>query len=142
MAKGRKTGGRQKGTANKKTRELADKAAAQGITPLEYMLGILRAKRSTDELKRWAAEKAAPYIHPRLQSTTVTGDFNHHNHTSELSDADLERIAATGKKPKGKAKLAAVVPINGASRTASNEQPVAASPPAVGEVGAEPTSAA
>jgi hypothetical protein len=98
---GTKTGGRVKGTANKKTREIADKAAAEGITPLEYMLEIMRKPmppeiedklKNSDEplnveilagLVNWhslrfeAAKFAAPYMHPRLSATTVSGELEH-----------------------------------------------------------------
>lgn len=70
---GKKTGGRTKGTANKKTRAIADAAAANGITPLEYMLMVLRDETQPAERRDWAAEKAAPYIHPKLQTSTIKG---------------------------------------------------------------------
>jgi hypothetical protein len=95
MALGKKTGGRKLGSANKRTRDIADKAAESGTTPLEYMLTVMRSpimpelkealdKGQLDEniitrLSGWhkmryeAAKDAAPYIHPRLQSTTVKG---------------------------------------------------------------------
>jgi hypothetical protein len=38
-----KTGGRQKGVANKRTREIADAAVREGLT-LEYMLAVLRRR--------------------------------------------------------------------------------------------------
>lgn len=83
--------GRKKGGATKKTRDIADKLAdSDEITPLEYMLGVLRetpeklkAKFDAGDInseefivelqamqkrKDNAAEKAAPYIHPRLSS--------------------------------------------------------------------------
>ncbi len=78
---GERRGGRTKGTANKKTREIADKAAQSGVTPLEVMIEAMRHhyELSQDEnlkgdksenLKAAAAmaEKAAPYIHPRLSA--------------------------------------------------------------------------
>jgi hypothetical protein len=37
-----------------------------GITPLEYMLGILRDEESTKGEKMDAAKAAAPYVHARL----------------------------------------------------------------------------
>jgi hypothetical protein len=48
MARGRKTGGRQKGARNRATEEARDAAAANGIMPLDYMLGVMRdpARRS------------------------------------------------------------------------------------------------
>jgi hypothetical protein len=42
--------------------------AKSGLTPLDYMLTTLRDADSTDENKRWAAQNAAPYVHPRLSS--------------------------------------------------------------------------
>ncbi len=72
MAYGRKTGGRKKGTPNKiqrpgkKQSALVDKLFDEGVTPLEYMLAILRNPESQAMQKAWAAEKAAPYCHPRL----------------------------------------------------------------------------
>lgn len=68
-----KTGGRKKGSANVKTRALADQANSDGITPLAYMLSVLRDEKSEKTEKQWAADKAAPYIHPRLQTSVVTG---------------------------------------------------------------------
>jgi hypothetical protein len=72
-----KTGGRQKGAANKRTREIADRAAMEGITPLEVQLRTMRmlwAKAHEGsfldlELAKQAcavAAQVAPYCHPRL----------------------------------------------------------------------------
>ena len=68
-----KTGGRRKGSKNKITRQRASEIAKSGLTPLEYMLKILRSKISNDDDKKWAAEKAAPYCHHRLSTTELTG---------------------------------------------------------------------
>ena len=94
-APGERRGGRQQGAANIKTREIADKAAQEGITPLEYMLSVMRSpimpelkqaieSGKVDEkvitaLSGWhkmryeAAKDSAPYLHPRLQTTTLQG---------------------------------------------------------------------
>ena len=61
-----KTGGRQNGVANKRTREIADAAKAQGLTPLEYMLAVLRDETVEPERRDEMAKAAAPYLHPRL----------------------------------------------------------------------------
>ncbi len=72
MTIGRKTGGRKKGTPNKIQRPrkqqalLVDKLLDKGVTPLEYMLAILRNPEAEALQRSWAAEKAAPYCHPRL----------------------------------------------------------------------------
>lgn len=68
MARGgkRSGAGRPAGAATKRDREAANKAADQGITPLEYMLTILRDDDADRKDRMWAAEKAAPYMHARL----------------------------------------------------------------------------
>ena len=47
--------------------ELAEK---HNTSPLDYMLGVLNNPMSSPDKKLYAAEKAAPYIHPRLASST------------------------------------------------------------------------
>ena len=42
MAKGKKTGGRQKGVRNKRTEAQSAAIENSGLTPLEYMLSVLR----------------------------------------------------------------------------------------------------
>lgn len=86
MARGGKRpgAGRPPGAANKRTRAVADSAAADGITPLEVQLGTMRAlwtkATASKELNFDVAvqacaiaKEAAPYIHPRLQATEHTG---------------------------------------------------------------------
>jgi len=77
MARGGKRlgAGRRPGSASKRTREIADKAAAEGMTPLEVML---RAMKEHAEALRWdqaasVAKDAAPYIHPRLAAIEHAG---------------------------------------------------------------------
>jgi hypothetical protein len=71
----RKGAGRKPGSATKKTRAIADKAAAEGITPLEVMLEAMNAFRSAGDLEKAAsfAKDAAPYIHPKLAAIEHTG---------------------------------------------------------------------
>jgi hypothetical protein len=76
MAKGgkREGAGRPVGAISRKSREMAEKAASEGITPLEFMLNVLRDETMTFDSRCWAAEKAAPYIHAKLSSVEVSGD--------------------------------------------------------------------
>ena len=63
MANGVKTGGRKKGSKNKRT--LAGDAAKAGKLPLVYMLEVMRDE-SADKLRRDdMARAAAPYLHAR-----------------------------------------------------------------------------
>jgi hypothetical protein len=66
MARGRKTGGRQKGTRNRATEEARAVAAASGTLPLDYMLGIMRDPAADHKRRDAMAMAAAPYLHPRL----------------------------------------------------------------------------
>lgn len=71
----RKGAGRKAGSATKKTREIADKAAAAGITPLEVMLEAMNEFRASGDLEKAAgfAKDAAPYIHPKLAAIEHSG---------------------------------------------------------------------
>lgn len=95
MRGGKRSGaGRPNGAKTKRTSEVAKKAAAEGTTPLEYMLSVLRKEDATDSDKRWAAEKAAPYIHPRLSSVDVKADLTIGEMTGEQLDRAIEDAAA------------------------------------------------
>ena len=66
---GRKTGGRKKGTRNKKTQALLDRAYKGGIMPVEFMLKVMRDRKGYTPAERMDAAKAvAPYLRPRLSS--------------------------------------------------------------------------
>lgn len=78
--KGLRLGGRQKGTPNKATTAAALKAAeiaAKGVTPLEYLLGVMRDKRSSADERLEAAKAAAPYVHPKLASVEMRAEMTH-----------------------------------------------------------------
>lgn len=65
--------GRKPGSATRKTREMANKAAAEGLTPLEYLLMVLRDEGADPRERFEAAKAAAPFVHPRLASTEHSG---------------------------------------------------------------------
>jgi hypothetical protein len=66
MARGRKTGGRQKGARNRATEEARAAAAATGVLPLDYMLSVMRDSAADSKRRDAMAMAAAPYLHPRL----------------------------------------------------------------------------
>ena len=43
------------------------------MLPLDYMLQVLRDPEASPAERKWAAEKAAPYVHPRLQTVEHGG---------------------------------------------------------------------
>ena len=64
---GRRAGsGRKKSGTNRLDAKARQQAMESGITPLAYMLGILRDEKSTKGEKMDAAKAAAPYVHARL----------------------------------------------------------------------------
>ena len=73
--KGKRRGpgkGRKKGSRNKRTKAVEAAIAASGLTPLEYMLEVLRNTRKSRSERMQAAVAAAPYVHQRLAATTIT----------------------------------------------------------------------
>jgi hypothetical protein len=70
--KGKKTGGRKKGSKNQRTKEL-DKAAAKGITPLGYMLEVMRDQRAPVSRRDDMAKAAAPYLHAKRAPEDKSG---------------------------------------------------------------------
>lgn len=66
---GARTGaGRPKGAATRKTREIADRAAAEGQTPLEFLLEVMRSANNDLRDRLDAAKAAAAFVHPRLSA--------------------------------------------------------------------------
>lgn len=100
----RKGAGRKPGGKNQKSREIADRAAAEGITPLEFMLAVMRddakhedpkIQAGREAMKFQAAVAAAPYIHPRLQAIEHSGSIDTMRAaTDEQLDADIKDVAA------------------------------------------------
>lgn len=80
---GERRGGRVKGTRNKKTADVIKAVEAGGITPLQYMLDVMRGVLPKDAspaeviafttLRFEAAKAAAPYVHPKLAAIEHTG---------------------------------------------------------------------
>ena len=65
--------GRKKGQATKLNEKAREVALASGITPLDYMLTILRDNDQPKELRFEAAKAAAPYVHAKLAAVEHTG---------------------------------------------------------------------
>jgi hypothetical protein len=63
----REGAGRKRGAAARLDAEARAKAM-EGLTPLDYMLGILRDEENEAAVRMDAAKAAAPYVHARLAS--------------------------------------------------------------------------
>jgi hypothetical protein len=58
--------GRPKGSRNVKTQEQAKAIKESGLTPLDYMLSVMRNDANELGVRLDAANKAAPYVHSKL----------------------------------------------------------------------------
>lgn len=75
----REGAGRKKGSVTKATQlrqQMIAKIAHEGVSPLDVMLGAMRAawERNDHEKAAGYARDAAPYIHPRLSTMQHKGD--------------------------------------------------------------------
>lgn len=76
MSKGgaRPGAGRKPGVPNKRTAAKVAEVEASGLTPLDYMLRILRDELADTDARMDAAKAAAPYVHAKLASVEHKGD--------------------------------------------------------------------
>lgn len=80
----RANAGRTKGASNKRTLETAKAVEESGLTPLEYMLSVMRDVKAEEKDRLSAANMAAPYVHAKLSSIEVTANVT--NHEAALDD--------------------------------------------------------
>lgn len=71
--KGKKTGGRQPGTPNKRTVEAAEKLAALGLCPLEGMAALALDQTNSPELRGRMMAELAQYLYPKRKASEVSG---------------------------------------------------------------------
>jgi len=90
-----KTGGRKKGTPNKATAKREAEIAASGLTPLDYMLKVMRNPREDKDRRLDAAGKAAQYVHPKLAAITHKGDAKA---PVTIVDMDAKQFEAIARK--------------------------------------------
>lgn len=74
----REGAGRPKGGRNAKLGLDAQKLASEGITPLDFLLGLLRDESQDHAVRVDAAKSAAPYIHPRLSAVEAKVQIENH----------------------------------------------------------------
>lgn len=72
-APGERRGGRKKGVPNKASIERAAAIAASGLTPVDFLLGVMRDDKKELATRIDAGKAVAPYVHPKLANIEVTG---------------------------------------------------------------------
>lgn len=91
MARGgaRPGAGRKAGSITTRTREIAEAALGQGLTPLDYMLGILRDEGQSPAMRFEAAKAAAPFVHAKLAAVDANVNLGGISINITPDDAEL-----------------------------------------------------
>ena len=90
MAGGKRPGaGRKAGVPNKATQATQQAVAASGMTPLDYMLSVMRDDQNPPDMRLDAANKVAPYVHPKLAAIEHSGSMLL-THEDALDELDAE----------------------------------------------------
>ena len=87
--------GRKKGQRNKATeirQELFARATAEGMSPLEYLIMVMRDPSEEAGRRLDAAKAAAPFVHPRLAAIEHSGSVATKS-TYECTDDELAALA-------------------------------------------------
>ena len=141
---GERRGGRQRGTPNKKTalRDSALAAAATNpdISPLDYLLGIVRDSNESSERRFKAAQTTLPFVHAKPGSARPgdpagpaklidgTGAFTIDNAVAKALRDDYHRLGELQRVPLevnrrvGKGALCAPCPPSGSGRRVSRHR--------------------
>lgn len=88
MAIGKKTGGRVKGVPNKATAAKVAEIAASGLTPVDFMLTIMRDEAKPIEDRLDAAKAVAPYVHPKLAAIEHSGGIDLTMHEAAIDELE------------------------------------------------------
>lgn len=85
---GERRGGRDAGTPNRKTAEKVAAIEASGLTPLDYLLSVMRDDLLPREDRVDAAKAAAPYVHAKLANVELKAKvaFSHEDALAQLDD--------------------------------------------------------
>jgi hypothetical protein len=95
MRGGKREGaGRKLGSVARIDAEARQRALASGLTPLDYLLSIMRDESQDRHARLDAAKAAAPYCHARLASTELSGPDGAPIQTLAITDEERARALA------------------------------------------------
>lgn len=95
---GARTGaGRKPGSSTRMNEEARQQALTGGISPLDFMLKILRDENQNPDARFEAAKAAAPYVHARLAAVEHSGDMTlrHEDALDELDEPGADDQATS-----------------------------------------------
>lgn len=89
---GERRGGRTAGVPNKRNAAKVAEIEASGLTPLDYLLSVMRDDLLDREARVDAAKAAAPYVHAKLAAVEFSGGlaFSHEDALAELDEPEGE----------------------------------------------------
>lgn len=90
----REGAGRKPGIRNRLTQESIKAATETGITPLQFMLDIMRDAGNDLKTRFAAAAECAPYVHPKLAQMNHTGQIDIKHWSNEQLAAARDVLAA------------------------------------------------
>jgi hypothetical protein len=95
----RERAGRKPGSVARIDYEARRNALTSGVTPLEYLLSIMRDESGDAHARLDAAKAAAPYCHARLSSTELSGPEKGPVQTQEVPhDVKVEALLSILRK--------------------------------------------
>jgi hypothetical protein len=100
---GRRPGaGRPKGSRDRRSLELVKSVVGSGVTPLEYMISVMRNEQRPEADRFEAAKACAPYVHARLSTSVIDATHERVNaDVRELTTEELMAIINGGKTADG-----------------------------------------
>ncbi len=92
----RSRAGRKPNVETRITREVVERVAASGVTPLEAMVQIMHASLGAKKyaMALRAAMGAAPYMHPRLAAVQHKVALTVEKRPEQMSDAEIQQEIA------------------------------------------------
>lgn len=87
MAQGMKTGGRKKGTPNKRTQELQDRLAELDCDPVEGMARLAMDPNNNPELRGRMYSELAQYVYPKRKAIEHSGDMGVQRYVARMPAA-------------------------------------------------------
>lgn len=95
-----KTGGRQVGTPNRVTQDIADKLAAVGCDPLLGMAKLAADMNNSPDLRGRMLAELARYVAPQRKAVEVTGDNGGPVHLQHILSADSIAVLKALRGPR------------------------------------------
>ncbi len=102
-APGERRGGRRKGTPNRATAARKAAISESGMTPLEFVLSVLRDEDAPTKERMWAARVALPYCHAKLRPVAANAggvevQVVHITHEERLAELDALGVETDNRR--------------------------------------------